>query len=171
MELLTPPKLIISTHVVVGVARLEASQLGLVEKTWVSIAKVNGWRATHITSSVCGAISLCVCACVGVWMHACVGGTSCSSVCGVLRLKYCYRYNTCRCTYIIHVHAYNIYGAMKKCTYKHTHTMYIHVHVYTLSEYVYSLVFVPHLISGLCESFVSHVTLKNRDHLWSCDTL
>ena len=60
-ELLAPAKLLVSTGVVVGEARLEAAQLGLVQETWVSVAKVNGWRATHVTGTVAGGVRLYVC--------------------------------------------------------------------------------------------------------------
>ena len=57
-ELLAPAKLVISTGVVVGEARLEAGQLGRVQETWVSVAKVYGRRATHVTGTVAGALCL-----------------------------------------------------------------------------------------------------------------
>ena len=62
-ELLTPSKLVISTGVVVDGARLEASQIGPVQETWVSVAKINGWRATHITGTVAVGVRLCVFVC------------------------------------------------------------------------------------------------------------
>ena len=62
-ELLTPSKLVISTGVVVGGAWLEAGQLGPVQETWVSVAEVNGWRATHVTGTVAVAVRLCVLVC------------------------------------------------------------------------------------------------------------
>ena len=58
MELLAPAQLLVSTLVVVGEARLQSSQCGLVQQTGRSVAKVNGWRATHVTGIVAGALRL-----------------------------------------------------------------------------------------------------------------
>ena len=57
-ELLAPSVLLVSTGVVVGEARLEVGQLCLVQETWVSVAKVNGWRPTHVTGTVAGGLRL-----------------------------------------------------------------------------------------------------------------
>ena len=58
MELLAPAQLLVSTLVVVGEARLQSSQCGLVQQAGGSVAKVSGWRATHVTGIVAGALRL-----------------------------------------------------------------------------------------------------------------
>ena len=69
MELLAPAQPLISTLVVVGEARLQSSQCGLVLQAGGSVAKVSSWRATHVTGIITGTLRLCVCC---VYVSVCV---------------------------------------------------------------------------------------------------